>query len=327
MRRPLSRTAFVLALAASCAAVLLLLASVATMAYAQVRGGGGGGGGASGLALFTGALPGTMQTGNANMSGTLCLGCSNSGTGVRLSASPGNGLVVQQSSITQAFDPAILTGGTGMANPVGLSVYQDAAIQLRGADGLPTTIKALSGTASVHLLGNPGASGTVPSVVVDTPQTTTAPLFDMRNFGASKFRVENTGALTAAVPIPQASGGTGAGATTCGAGQFLTSNGTSYSCAAAPQGTILGGDYVPTTSGTVAGSLCASESVPNSTFGLPAPTLTGVCTVNYVGTLATQNVTITCNVSSATTVELRWCNTGTNTMTIPTGTYRFRIIL
>ena len=69
-------------------------------------------------------------------------------------------------------------------------------------------------------------------LTTDLAGTATAPTVvdDSHNHTGSTISALDTGDITTGT-LPQARGGTGVGSTTCAAGDFITSDGTSYSCA------------------------------------------------------------------------------------------------
>lgn len=88
------------------------------------------------------------------------------------------------------------------------------------------------GTITVSSGGGGGVPGSIPVVAFESsPDLSnervltngTNTTVDLGTAGQAKVNLSGT--------VPQTLGGTGAGSITCGAGQFVTSNGTTYSCA------------------------------------------------------------------------------------------------
>jgi hypothetical protein len=222
-------------------------ASLVALAQGLISPGQGGTGGVQ----LQATSPGTMQTGNINLSGTLCVGCASATTGLRTKTlASGIGAVKfsypgpltggNSAYEIQASNPApapfnrvanfTMSGGTVAWFGLG-SATSIGHLGIQGTGG--AEVMSASGNTSLTLAGSPSAA--TPNVIIDTQGgTTTGPLLDVRSIGVSKASFSPTGLLVTAVPIPLISGGTGSGAVTCAAGQFLTSNGTAYTCAAIP---------------------------------------------------------------------------------------------
>lgn len=105
------------------------------------------------------------------------------------------------------------TGGLTCTTPPGTYALPDATAAVTGGIRLTTDL---------------GGTATAPTVVDDSHAHT-----------GTTISALDTGDITTGT-LSQARGGTGAGALTCGAGDFLTSNGTAYSCATPSGG---GGGY------------------------------------------------------------------------------------
>lgn len=122
-------------------------------------------------------------------------------------------------------------------------------------------------------------------------------------------------------PLAQSSGGTGAAALTCTAGQFLTSNGTAYSCATPAVATFVGGPYTLSP---------ANISVANTSAEYTA-TLSGVvagdsCTVGHLAfpTGSANNGDVSAYVVSAGIVVFRFSAYNGGWTGIPAGGYYAR---
>lgn len=111
-----------------------------------------------------------------------------------------------------------------------------------GGGGAPTAAQYWVGAADGTLSAEKNLGALSTGLVVNTSGTPSA--YAGATCGANQYATATSasGALTCSqVPatalsgtVPQGSGGTGAGALTCGANDRLTSNGTVYSCSALP---------------------------------------------------------------------------------------------
>lgn len=113
-----------------------------------------------------------------------------------------------------------------------------------GACGANTFATTLNGNAAPTCSAVNDATGALKGGVVltgDLAGTASSPsvVDDSHNHTGTTISALDTGDITTGTLV-QARGGTGAGALTCAAGDFLTSNGTAYSCATPPAG---GGGY------------------------------------------------------------------------------------
>lgn len=113
-----------------------------------------------------------------------------------------------------------------------------------GACGANTFATTLNGNAAPTCSAVNDATGALKGGVVltgDLSGTASSPsvVDDSHNHTGTTISALDTGDITTGILV-QARGGTGTGALTCAAGDFLTSNGTAYSCATPPAG---GGGY------------------------------------------------------------------------------------
>lgn len=123
------------------------------------------------------------------------------------------------SSATElAADPADCAAGEA-ARGVAASGAASGCFVPAGTYSLPDATSGVTG--GMRLTGDLGGTATSPSVVDDSHAHTSSTVSGL-----------DAGSDFSAGTLPQARGGTGAGALTCSAGQHLTSNGTAYSCSA-----------------------------------------------------------------------------------------------
>lgn len=144
---------------------------------------------AAGGVTLQGTTPGTMDTGNVNISGTLALAGTSATTGSRISAAA-NTLTINSAAAPTSSQPIVQFMNAG-SSVVSIGTNSDSMLKLNGIDGLATTISTASANSSLHLVGQP--LGTTPSVVVDTPGVATAPILDIRNNAVSKATVTALG--------------------------------------------------------------------------------------------------------------------------------------
>lgn len=164
----------------------------------------GGGGGAPTNATYITQTPDATLTNEQALSllGTGIL-ISTNGTGVITTYAGATCGVGQYASATSA------TGVLTCSTPTGTYVLPDA-----------TNIV----TGGIRLTNDLGGTATSPTVVDDSHAHT----------GATVSALDTADITTGT--LPQVRGGTGVGSTTCAAGDFITSDGTSYSCATPPGG-------------------------------------------------------------------------------------------
>lgn len=169
--------------------------------------GGGSGGAPTNATYITQTADATLTNEQALSSNTTGLMVSTTGTGV---VSTYAGATCGAGAYAAAVSS---TGGLTCTTPPGTYTLPDATAAVTGGIRLTTDL---------------GGSATAPTVVDDS-----------HNHTGTTISALDTGDVTTGT-LPQARGGTGAGALTCGAGDFLTSNGTAYSCATPSGG---GGGY------------------------------------------------------------------------------------
>lgn len=176
--------------------------------------------------------------------GVLLLSSSGGSGGAPTSAT----YITQTADATLTNEQALASNATGlMVSTTGTGVVSTYAGATCGAGTYASAVSATGGltcstppgtytlpdatnlvTGGVRLTGDLAGTATSPAVVDDSHAHTGATISAL-----------DTGDITTGT-LSQARGGTGAGALTCSAGEFLTSNGTAYSCATPSGG---GGGY------------------------------------------------------------------------------------
>jgi hypothetical protein len=164
---------------------------------------GGGGGAPTNATYITQAPDATLSNEQALSANATGIMISTNGTGVVTTyagATCGAGSYVSATSASGALTCSV---------PPGTYVLPDATSLVTGGIRLTTDL---------------GGTATAPTVVDDSHAHT----------GATVSALDTADITTGT--LPQVRGGTGVGSTTCVAGDFLTSDGTSYSCATPPGG-------------------------------------------------------------------------------------------
>jgi hypothetical protein len=284
------RLFFTAVLAGSSATVAaLLLASLIDVARAQVRPGRGGGGG-GGVALGSGT-PTTQQAGFANV-GTLWatqfapwtggfFGCATSGTGAC-----GTAISFKSVTSTPSYTFDAVSGGLGVGSGFidfrnGGSLFMQLGYrQLALTGGLLNAATCGGGgcISSGGTLKLVGPAGTAPSVAVDTAGAVTAGnLYEVRNAGVTKFSVDIAGKT--------------------------------YQSRSACAPVAL--------TGTNGGSGCSTFAIGNAAFGTTVSG--GPCFAYPSGAeLGTTALTLSCEQTNlASTVNVRICSVGVNTVSYP----------
>lgn len=130
-------------------------------------------------------------------------------------------LALAQDNGVRLLDEGVFLGPVTRINCVGAGIVCTLA-----ATGSTLGILTISGG------GGGGVPNSIPTITFEsTPDLSaervltngTNTTVDLGTAGQAKVNLSGT--------VPQTLGGTGAGSITCGAGQFVTSNGTTYSCA------------------------------------------------------------------------------------------------
>lgn len=125
-------------------------------------------------------------------------------------------------------------------------------------------------TGGVRLTGDLAGTATSPSVVDDSHAHTTTTISGL-----------DTGDISSGT-LSQGRGGTGAGALTCSAGDFLTSNGTAYSCSTPTAGAPTSATYITQTAN---GTLTNEQALSSLSTGLMKVTTgTGVLSTAVAST-------------------------------------------
>src|SRR4051812_1902806 len=218
MRERMQRLSFIAAIVGSSTIlVALLVASLIHVAHAQTRPGGRGGGGAGGVSLQQ-SFPGTRQTGNIHITGAL-------GLNVTGTTQFSSGAYMQAPSGGLQFFPADYNTNMPGSRDLQYGFYgpQNNAPLLdfkwiRGATGSQLQMQhtgcdinnaclSTDGGNAISPLYLAGSGSVGKNRVVTTTQglnVTTGNLFEVTNNGVTEASVAFNGALTTAVPIPQA---------------------------------------------------------------------------------------------------------------------------
>jgi hypothetical protein len=182
-----------------------------------VAGGGGGGSGAGGAPADGGFL--TLTAGSTGSTNEKVL---SAGTNISITAGgvvSVTGTVASSTSAgtatALASDPVACGAGSYVSDVSAAGVLTCSTPP--GTYALPDSTSGVTG--GIRLTGDLAGTATSPSVVDDSHAHTSSTI------SALDVADITTGTLS------QARGGTGAGAVTCTAGDFITSNGTAYSCA------------------------------------------------------------------------------------------------
>lgn len=172
-------------------------------------------------------------------------------------------LALSTGQTVRLYDEGVLLGpvvgidcvGTGIVCSWSSSLVRGTLTVTGGGGGVPDTIPAITYSSTPDLSAE--------RVLTNGTNTTV----DLGTAGQAKVNLSGT--------VPQTLGGTGAGSLTCSAGQFITSNGTTYSCGTPTGGTNVAQVTVAFGSGnTTASTVVTGQAwVTGTSKILCAPTL------------------------------------------------------
>jgi len=271
--------------------VLITFLGVVGVAIAQVQPGPRSG--SSGGVALQSSLPGSKQTGNINLNGSIVLGANTTDTTITPGAT---GLIFKPPS-TAGFNTNLFT----VNSPA--STQQVASIRYYGGDlgGLLLSCPA-AGTACITANNNNPITLTAATnpVIIDTAGITrnSGDLLRISNNGVTKFTVDYSGAISASANLASTSINVGTSFSVPGS-----------NCVFA---TAAGGIVSPTNVGTTWACNVGYQVQMNGVSACgggdcPVP----VCNL-FPGTGPNLGKTM---------YEVRFCNTGSNTETAPAGTY------
>lgn len=236
-------------------------------------------------ALGTGLMSNTTGTGVVSIYGGSACGANQYASSVNASGT----LICAQVATSQLS--GTITDGQLASSYSGVGACAANTFATTLSDNAAPTCSAVNDATGalkggVVLAGDLAGTASLPSVVDDSHAHT-----------GTTISALDTGDITTGT-LGQARGGTGAGALTCSAGDFLTSNGTAYSCGTPTAGAPTGASYIT----RVAEAGLSSETAMGAlgTGIVINTTTTGVPTI-YAGTSCTNQFPRSLNASGAAT--------------------------
>lgn len=263
-------------------------------------------------ALGTGLMSNTTGTGVVSIYGGSACGANQYASSVNASGT----LICAQVATSQLS--GTITDGQLASSYSGVGACAANTFATTLSDNAAPTCSAVNDATGalkggVVLAGDLAGTASLPSVVDDSHAHT-----------GTTISALDTGDITTGT-LGQARGGTGAGALTCSAGDFLTSNGTAYSCGTPTAGAPTGASYITRvaeaglSSETAMGALGTGVSTSNATAAaLQTVTIRRTTAAGSGGTTLAQEGTGTVGVSQMVPGTGNWTGRSVHTGTAGT---------